>query len=127
MQADFDAPSGRRAIDRLIERGVPFDAVFATSDTVAIGVIGGLDAAGTRCPDDVAVIGFDDIPLAAYLNPPLTTVRLPAFELGLTAGRTLLDVIAGRPVPARTLLPSTLVVRGSTATRTVGSTAESVP
>lgn len=127
VQADFDAPSGRRAIERLIERGVPFDAVFATSDTVAIGVIGGLDATGTRCPDDVAVIGFDDIPLAAYLDPPLTTVRLPAFELGLTAGRTLLDVIAGRPVPARTLLPSTLVVRGSTATRTVGSTAESVP
>ncbi len=111
--AAFDAASGRRAIDEILSRGTPFDAVFVASDVVAFGVIGGLVAAGRRVPDDVAIAGFDDIPLAAYLDPPLTTVRVPAFDLGLAAGRTLLDVIAGRRVPARTLLPTELIVRGS--------------
>ncbi len=110
----FDAPSGHRAIDAIIGRGTHFDAVFAASDVVALGVIGGLNLSGRTIPDDVALVGFDDIPVAAYLHPPLTTIRVPAFDLGLTAGRALLDVIGGRPVPARTLLPTELIVRGST-------------
>jgi DNA-binding LacI/PurR family transcriptional regulator len=65
-------------------------------------------------PDDVSVVGFDDIALAPYFDPPLTTVRLPAFELGQAAGRALLDRIADRAVAQRTLLPTELVVRGST-------------
>jgi LacI family transcriptional regulator len=63
----------------------------------------------------MSVVGFDDIPLAAYFDPPLTTVRLPARELGQAVGRNLIDRIAGRVVPTRTLLPTELVVRGSTA------------
>ena len=68
-------------------------------------------------PDDVSIVGFDDIPLAAYFDPPLTTVRLPAFELGQAAGRALLERIADRAIPHRTLLPTELIVRGSTTRR----------
>jgi LacI family transcriptional regulator len=110
----FDAASGHRAMTRILERGRP-QAVFVASDVVALGAIGALREAGLRVPDDVSVVGFDDVPLAAYFDPPLTSIRVPAYELGLAAGRALLDRIAGREVPARTLLPTELIVRASTA------------
>jgi DNA-binding LacI/PurR family transcriptional regulator len=66
-------------------------------------------------PADVSVVGFDDIPLAAYFDPPLTTVRLPAFELGQAAGRALVQRIADPALRYRTLLPTELIVRASTA------------
>lgn len=113
VSAAFDAASGHRAIDSILDRRVEVDAVFAASDVVAIGVIGGLVARGLRVPQDVAVVGFDDIPIAAYLDPPLTTIRVPAFELGLSAGRLLVDLLADGEVPPRTILPAALVVRGS--------------
>jgi len=109
----FDAASGHRAMTRILERGRP-DAVFAASDVVALGAIGALREAGLRVPDDVSVVGFDDIPLAAYFDPPLTSIRVPAHDLGLAAGHALLDRIAGREVPDRTLLPTELIVRAST-------------
>lgn len=113
-EAGFDAPSGHAAMNRLLA-GPAFDAVFVASDVVALGAIGALREVGRRVPDDVSVVGFDDIPLAAYFDPPLTTVRLPAFELGQAAGRALLERIAGKAVPARTLLPTELILRASTA------------
>jgi DNA-binding LacI/PurR family transcriptional regulator len=112
--ADFDAPSGHAAMVELLGRSA-FDAVFVASDVVALGAIGALREAGRRVPADVSVVAFDDIPLAAYFDPPLTTVRLPAFELGQAAGHALVERIAGRSVPDRTLLPTELVVRASTA------------
>jgi LacI family transcriptional regulator len=87
------------------------------SDVVALGAIGALREAGRRVPDDISIVGFDDIPLAAYFDPPLTTVRLPAFELGQAAGRALLERLADRAIPHRTLLPTELIVRGSTTRR----------
>jgi LacI family transcriptional regulator len=114
VEAEFDASSGHRAMATLLASG-PVSAVFIASDVVALGAFAALHEAGLRCPDDVSVVGFDDIPLAAYFDPPLTTVRIPAHDLGLAAGSALLDRIAGRPVPARTLLPTELVVRSSTA------------
>jgi LacI family transcriptional regulator len=122
-EADFDAPSGTRAMTRLLERMDP-DAVFAASDVVALGAITALRAARRRVPEDVSVVGFDDIPLAAYLDPPLTTVRLPAYEIGHTVGRALLDRIATPAVATRTLLPTELIVRASTA-RARGSIVQS--
>jgi DNA-binding LacI/PurR family transcriptional regulator len=113
-EGGFDAPSGRAAVLELVAR-TEFTAAFIASDVVALGAIGGLREAGRRVPDDVSVVGFDDIPLSAYFDPPLTTVRLPAFELGQAAGRTLLDQIAEREVPNRTLLPTELITRASTA------------
>jgi DNA-binding LacI/PurR family transcriptional regulator len=115
-EAAFDAPSGHVAMAGLLAR-TTFDAAFVASDVVALGAIGALRSAGLRVPDDVSIVGFDDIPLAAYFDPPLTTVRLPAFELGQAAGRALLERIADQAVPHRTLLPTELILRGSTARR----------
>jgi LacI family transcriptional regulator len=111
---DFDAPSGHTAMMALLERA-EFDAVFVASDVVALGAIGALRQVGKRIPEDVSVVGFDDIPLAGYFDPPLTTVRLPAFELGQAAGHALLERIADATPPQRTLLPTRLIVRASTA------------
>ena len=93
----------------------PIEAVFVASDVVAFGAIAAIREAGLRVPDDISIVGFDDIALAAYFDPPLTTVRLPAYDLGVAAGTALLDRVAGRTVPDRTLLPTELVVRSSTA------------
>lgn len=115
-EGSFDAPSGHQAMSEMLARTTP-DAVFVASDVVAIGAIAGLREAGLAVPGDVSVVGFDAIPLAAYLDPPLTTISLPAYDLGRAAGRALLDRIAGRPVAGRTLLPTELIVRASTAPR----------
>ncbi len=111
----FDAPSGHAAMAGLIARGLPFDAAFVASDVVALGAIGALREAGRQVPSDVSIVGFDDIPLAGYFYPPLTTVRLPAYELGRAAGEALLERIAGPASSARKLLPTELIVRASTA------------
>jgi DNA-binding LacI/PurR family transcriptional regulator len=89
-------------------------AIFAVSDTLAIGAIKGLRSVGKRTPDDVAVVGFDDISVAAQIDPPLTTVAQPMRELGETAARLLLKRLAdpAAQVPG-VLLPHRLVVRGS--------------
>jgi len=104
---------GHKAMAELLARG-PIDAAFVASDVVAFGAIAAIREAGLRVPDDVSVVGFDDIALAAFFDPPLTTVRLPAYDLGLAAGTALLDRIAGRALPDRTLLPTELIVRSST-------------
>ncbi len=111
-EGGFDAPSGHRAMEQLL--GQDLDAVFVASDVVALGAIGAARAAGLRVPDDLSIVGFDDIPLAAFFDPPLTTVRLPAYELGHAVGVALLDRIASATLPGRTLLPTELVVRAST-------------
>jgi LacI family transcriptional regulator len=112
-EAAFDAASGHRAMANLL-RAADLTAVFVASDVVAFGAIGAMRAAQLRVPEDMSVVGFDDIPLAAFFDPPLTTVRLPAYELGHAAGIALLDRISHASVPARTLLPTELVVRAST-------------
>ena len=112
----FDAASGHRAMAEILAR-TDVDAAFVASDVVALGAIAALRDVGRRVPDDVSVVGFDDIPLASFFDPPLTTVRLPAHELGIAAGTALLDVIAGREVPLRTLLATRLAIRSSTAPR----------
>lgn len=115
-EGGFDAPSGHRAMTALLAR-TNFEAAFVASDVVALGAIGALRERRRRVPDDVSVIGFDDVPLAAFFDPPLTTVRLPAFELGQAAGQALIRRIADPTVADRTLLPTELVVRASTRVR----------
>jgi LacI family transcriptional regulator len=113
-EGGFDAGSGHRAMAELLQRA-PIDGAFVASDVVAFGAIAAIREAGLNVPRDVSVVGFDDIALAAFFDPPLTTVRLPAFDLGLAAGTALLDRVAGRSLPDRTLLPTELIVRSSTA------------
>ena len=73
------------------------DAVFAASDSMATGALKAVRAAGLRVPDDVALVGFDDIPLASALEPPLTTIRQPIFRLGHTAASVLIDDLLRGP------------------------------
>jgi DNA-binding LacI/PurR family transcriptional regulator len=112
---DFDYESGRRAARALLsELEDPPTAIFAASDVVAIGAIREIQELGHRIPQDVAVVGFDDIPMARYLTPPLTTARLPATQLGRRAGEVLLDCIRGSSLTQHQVLLNTeLVVRQS--------------
>ena len=106
--------AGQAAAQALIGRGVPFDAIFAASDLIAIGAMRALAQAGLRVPDDVAIIGFDDIPAASLTSPPLTTLMQDMKGAGQLLVDTLVAQIEGLPVPPSTL-PARLVVRGSTA------------
>jgi LacI family repressor for deo operon, udp, cdd, tsx, nupC, and nupG len=108
----FVAQSGFEAMASLLEKRM-FTAAFVASDVLALGAMGAIRAKGMRIPVDVSLVGFDDIPLAAYFDPPLTTVSIPAYELGRTAGNLLLAQIRGEPVPQRTLLDTELKVRES--------------
>lgn len=101
----------------LLARNVPFTALFAYNDISAIGVIRAFQEAGLRIPQDISVVGFDDITLASFCLPPLTTVRQPLLKMGRIAAQTVLDRIEDRApfVPEIAIEPE-LVVRGSTAT-----------
>jgi len=100
---------------KLIDRGHPFTALFAFNDVSAIGAMRALLDAGLRVPDDVSVVGFDDIQSAAFHNPGLTTVRQPLREMGQIAARVLLERLAGgEPGPEVVTVEPELVVRGST-------------
>jgi LacI family transcriptional regulator len=101
---------------QLLERKQPFTALFAYNDISAIGAICAFQEVGLRVPDDISVVGFDDIQSASYITPPLTTVRQPLLKMGEIAARTLLDRIEGRMkyVPEIAIEPE-LVVRRSTA------------
>jgi LacI family transcriptional regulator len=82
---------------------------------VALGALRAIKARKLHVPDDISLVGFDDVPLASYVEPPLTTVRLPAYELGWGAGERLIRLIDGENLPEPgVLLETKLVVRGST-------------
>nr|WP_243876426.1 LacI family DNA-binding transcriptional regulator [Streptomyces sp. 846.5] len=109
---DFDRPSGYQRTKEALHTGPPFTAVFASADMTAVGAAAALHDAGLTVPDDMSLIGFDDIPLAAELTPALTTIRVPYEELGRTAVRLALQSREGRPAAAERVIVSTqLVVR----------------
>lgn len=89
---DFTEAGGYEAVQPLLKNGARanVDAVFAANDSMAVGALSAFRRAGVRVPDDVAVVGFDDIPIAAYLSPPLTSVQVPIAELGTRAVEALL-------------------------------------
>jgi LacI family transcriptional regulator len=112
-QADFHEPSGVLAINQLLESRQSFTAVFASNDQTAVGARLALYRRNIRVPEDVSLVGFDDLPGSVYTIPPLTTVRQPVYELGEVAAKAMLNLIEGRPVS--TELPSVeLIVREST-------------
>lgn len=118
IEGDFTVDCGRAAVGELASTGRPFDAVFAMNDLSAAGVIGGIREMGRRIPDDVAVVGFDDVAVAAHTDPPLTTIRQPMREMGVAATEMLLAALRGAPLPSEpTVLETSLVIRGSTVPR----------
>ena len=119
VEADFTSGGGFTAMQRLLALTTPPSAVFACNDLMAIGALCAASSAGLRVPQDLSVIGFDDIALAAYSSPPLTTVAQPKHQMGELAARLLLQRIAepGRPHQREILQPQ-LCVRSSTAART---------
>ena len=118
VQIDMDDPTpqlGYPFAKQLLARKKPFTALFAYNDISAIGAIRALQEQGFRVPQDVSVMGFDDIPGAAFNTPTLTTVRQPLARMGQVAAQTLLERIAGRDdYPPEIAIEPELVVREST-------------
>lgn len=110
---DFTLDSGHTAMRQLLADDPNLDAVFVASDLMADGALQALRQAGRRVPDDIAVIGFDDISRAQYTDPPLTTVRQPIIEIGRQMARQLLRLVAGEEIEDRMTLPTELVIRQS--------------
>lgn len=101
------------SIQQLLLKGIEMDAIFAGDDDAAIGAMRALKLAGRLVPEDVAVVGFDDIPFARYLSPALTTVRAPIEEVGREAVRQLTRLMNGQQAQALTLMRTELVIRES--------------
>jgi LacI family transcriptional regulator len=118
--------AGAEAIRDLLDAGVSFTAVLAGNDLLALGCYDALGERGVSCPGDVSVVGFNDMPFVDKLNPPLTTVRIPHYELGTQAAQLLLEHLRQPDShPHSVLLPLTLRVRRSTAPPRAGSSAPS--
>lgn len=113
---DFSIEAGERAIELLLSQRRSFTAVFCANDEMAIGAMRALSSHGLRIPQDVSVVGFDDIRFARYTTPALTTVAQPKNALGREAMAMMIELLADPQVPPRKrVLSADLVVRGSTA------------
>jgi DNA-binding LacI/PurR family transcriptional regulator len=110
---DFQPSAGRVAMERALDQKLEFDAVVAANDSMAIGALEALKARGVRVPEQVALVGFDDVEEARFLDPPLSTVRQPLYEQGKHAVRLLVAQIQGQQNPADVVLRTQLVVRRS--------------
>lgn len=118
VHGDFTQASGAAAMSRLLAARPNIDAVFAASDLMAAGALSALVAAGRRVPADVAIVGFDDSPVATSTNPQLTSVHQPIEEMGREAARLLLDAIDTSDRPKRRVILATdLVQRASSSGR----------
>ena len=109
----FNEGLAAAAVEAWLKAGIAFDAVFAADDESAAGALAALKAAGLRVPQDVALVGFDDSPLARYLVPALTTVRAPTEQVGREAVNSLLERIRSGQPGQTLLLPTELVMRQS--------------
>lgn len=125
---DYTGESGYVEMATLLEQSKPLSAVFVCSDVVALGAIKALRERQLRVPEDISVVGFDDIPLVSYFEPGLTTVRLPTTDLGFYAGDMLLQLLRGEiPEKTRVILGTELIVRGSTASLLHGGQPRDLP
>jgi LacI family transcriptional regulator len=111
---DFDVHSGFDQMSDLLESGETFTAAFIASDEVAFGAKAAIRARGLRIPEDIALVGYDNLPLAKYMDPALTTIRLPAIELARQACELLIKLLEGAlPGKKQVLLDTHLMVRES--------------
>jgi DNA-binding LacI/PurR family transcriptional regulator len=110
---NFTEQDARRTVELWLRQGVRFDAIFAGDDDAATGAIMALRAAGRRVPEDISVVGFDDVPYARLIDPPLTTVRAPIQEAGYQAARQLVALIQTGQADRLTQLSTEVVIRRS--------------
>lgn len=112
-EGDFGAESGYEGAKALLQGALRPTAIFAANDRMAVGALAAAADIGLRVPEDVSVIGFDDTVLASQIRPALTTVAVPAYEMGATVMRLLLKLLAGEECPPTSMLPTRLVIRQS--------------
>ena len=112
-QGDFDSHRAEQTVKTWLAEGVNFDAIFAADDESASGALAALRAAGKRVPEDVPVVGFDDVTFARFLVPPLTTVRAPIEQVGREAVHQLVNLIRTGNADSQTLLSTELIIRES--------------
>ena len=111
---DFSEESGRNGMKALLALDAPPTAVFAGNDAIAWGVVQAMEEAGLRIPDDISLVGFDDDIPSRFLDPPLTTITVPAVSLGERAARMLLGLLANKqPETRNVLVPVALTIRDS--------------
>ncbi len=114
ISGEYNRKDAYQSMFEFLENEPPdFDAVFTGNDDSAIGVMNALYEKGLRIPDDISVVGFDDLELSAFLTPPLTTVNAPTECVGKTAARYLFNLLANQEVDHVTLLPTEIVIRRS--------------
>jgi len=114
FERDFEFSEGREATRRMLRHKHPPTALFIANDIQAVGALAECREAGVSVPEDISVVGFDDLPIAQYVSPQLTTVRVPSEEMGRIAAETLITGIKRR-VPLKSVeLATTLVIRNST-------------
>jgi LacI family transcriptional regulator len=128
FKGDFLEDSGYEAAKKFLSLEKPPTAIFASSDVSAFGAIRAIDEAGYRIPEDISVIGFDDVPEASYFRPRLTTVRQPLREMGELATRMLVERIGNKTLPVEQVeLPTQLIIRDSCQSPMGSKLLESVP
>lgn len=111
--SDYQESGGFRAMNSLLSSGIHFTAVIAANDQMAYGARLALHRAGLRVPEDVSLIGFDDLPHSAFTLPPLTSVRQSVYEIGVSAAKAMFDLLNKKNPPSK-LVEAELVVREST-------------
>ncbi|MCC6304609.1 MAG: LacI family DNA-binding transcriptional regulator [Rhodobacteraceae bacterium] len=110
----YSEGEGERCLEELIVRRAPFTAIFCANDRLAIGALAALGRRNVACPGDVSVVGYNDMPMVDRIHPPLTTVRVQQYQMGVEAAAILLAMIDGAGEARHAVLPVELVIRGST-------------
>jgi DNA-binding LacI/PurR family transcriptional regulator len=113
VSGEFDEEQAFASMRQLLLDGIEFDAVFSGDDDAAIGVYRALKMANRSIPDDIAVVGFDDVQFSRYISPALTTIRAPIEEVGREAVRQLIHLLNGEQAQSLTLMRTELVIRES--------------
>jgi LacI family transcriptional regulator len=114
ISGEYNREDAYRSMSKFLENEHPdFDAIFTGNDDAAVGILNALNEKGFRIPDDISVVGFDDLELSSFLTPPLTTVHAPTEYVGKTAARYLFKLLATQEVDPVTLLPTKIIIRRS--------------
>jgi LacI family transcriptional regulator len=114
VEGNFLETGGIQAMNQLLEQRAPFTAVFCANDQTAWGARLALQRRGLRVPEDISLVGFDDLPQSAFMSPPVTTICQPVYEMGLAVAASLLQALGQAPAAPVRYPPLSLVVREST-------------